>query len=214
MQILIIDDHRLFSDGLKLVINGMDDRNSFNIDQASNAQRALDLINSSKQYDLILTDLEMPGISGHEFLQSLLSRNISACVGVVSASNSSSDMQQAYRLGARGYICKSEPAFEMQKKLTALLEGKLCFPDELENKLRNEPAEQTQKVQELGRRPIQVLELLAQGKSNKQIASILNITETTVKFHVRILFDKLGVNNRTSCVREAHRNGFLNSDAD
>lgn len=219
MNILIIDDHRLFADGLKLVISDMDEKKEFVIDQAYSAQRALDLVNSGSQYDLILTDLDMPGISGHELLQSLLSRKVAGCIAVISASNTESDIRRAYQLGARGYIYKSESAFEMQSKLKALLDGQLSFPEDLGDTFKKTPSIQESSnndatPQSLGRRPKQVLELIAQGKSNKQIAIVLNITETTVKFHIRTLFNSLGVNNRTWCVREASRRSLIEAKID
>lgn len=212
MNILIIDDHRLFADGLRLVINNLNDAKDYGIDQAYSAQRALDFVNSGKQYDLILTDLDMPGIDGHELLQSLVSRKVASCIAVVSASESLSDMRKAYKQGARGYIRKSESSMEMQSKLKELTEGKTSFPDSLWEVLKSESADAADlavSIEGVGKRALQVLELLASGKSNKQIASILNITETTVKFHIRTLFTKLGVNNRTWCVREAHRRGLI-----
>jgi len=131
MNILIIDDHRLFADGLRLVINDLKGAEDYIIDQAYSAQRALDFINAGKRYELILTDLDMPGIDGHELVQSLVNRKISSCIAVVSASNNLSDIKKAYKQGARGYICKSESSIEMQSKLKALTEGKTSFPNEL-----------------------------------------------------------------------------------
>lgn len=213
MNILIIDDHRLFADGLRLVINDLGGAtDSYVIDQAYSAQRALDFVNAGKHYDLILTDLDMPGIDGHELVHSLISRKVSSCIAVVSGSENISDIRKAYKQGAKGYICKSESSIEMQSKLKALTEGKTSFPDKLWQTLKEDEAaspENTHSIEGLGKRPMQVLELLASGKSNKQIAAILNITETTVKFHVRTLFIALGVNNRTWCVREANLRGLI-----
>jgi DNA-binding NarL/FixJ family response regulator len=212
MNILIIDDHRLFADGLKLLVQDMG-RDEYRVDQAYSAQRAIDLINTGNQYDLILTDLDMPGIGGYELLQSFSNRAVGSYIAVISASTDFQDIRKAYLLGARGYICKSEASFDMQTKLNDLLMGKTCFPGEFWELLESDPVqpESTPKKDAglLAKRPMEVLELLAQGKSNKQIAAILNITETTVKFHVRTLFTTLGVNNRTWCVREAGRRGLI-----
>jgi len=211
MNVLIIDDHRLFADGLKLLIQDMDD-DEYQIEQAYHAQRAIDLINSGQQFDLILTDLDMPGISGHDLVKALKDRGIGSYIAVVSASDAPADIYKAYELGAKGYICKSESTFDMKAKLTDVLQGKTCFPEQLWNKLnteKNATVELDEGQISLGKRPMEVLELLAQGRSNKQIATLLNISETTVKFHVRTLFTTLGVNNRTWCVREANRLGLV-----
>lgn len=218
MNILIIDDHQLFADGLKLVLDRIWGAAEYRVDQAQSAQRALDYIDAGNSYQLILTDLGMPGIDGHELVQSLISRKVSGCIAVISGSNSLSDISRAYKLGARGYIYKSESAHEMQSKLRELISGKVSFPDRLWDSIDNQTADTEANLQKcddpaydgiVGKRPMDVLELLAQGKSNKQIASILNISETTVKFHVRTLFLTLEVNNRTWCVREAVRRGLI-----
>lgn len=217
MYILIIDDHRLFADGLKLLIQDMG-KGEYQVDQAYSAQRAIDLINSGIQYDLILTDLDMPGIGGYELLQSFANRSVGSYIAIISASTDFQDIHKAYLMGARGYICKSEASFDMQAKLKDLLIGKTCFPGEFWDSLKSDSAQPDNTAIDstglLAKRPMEVLELLAQGKSNKQIAAILNITETTVKFHVRTLFTTLGVNNRTWCVREAVRRGLIKTHTD
>ncbi|MEQ9022402.1 MAG: response regulator transcription factor, partial [Pseudomonadales bacterium] len=207
--------HCLFADGLKLLILDMG-RGEYQVDQSYSAQSAIDLVSSGKQYDLILTDLDMPGIGGFELLQSFSNRDIDSYVAIISASSSIQDIRKAYAMGARGYICKSEASFDMQTKLNDLLAGKTCFPEEFWDSLDSNLAQPESIARNsnpvLGKRPMEVLNLLAQGKSNKQIAAILNITETTVKFHVRTLFTTFGVNNRTWCVREASRRGLIETD--
>lgn len=215
MNILIVDDHCLFADGLKLLILDMG-RGEYQVDQSYSGQSAIDLVSSGRQYDLILTDLNMPGIGGFELMQSFSNRAIDSYIAIISASSSIQDIQKAYAMGARGYIYKSEASFDMQTKLKELLAGKTCFPDELWDTLGPDQL-QPENIDRnsnpvLGKRPMEVLNLLAQGKSNKQIAAILNITETTVKFHVRTLFTTFGVNNRTWCVREASRRGLIDTD--
>lgn len=214
MKILVIDDHRLFAHGLKLALQQL--AGEVLIAEAYTAQRALAMIDGGDHYDLILTDLQMPGFGGHELLQSLTSRKIKIPIAVISASESLGDMVRAKSQGANGYIFKSESAFELIPKVEALLAGKEVYPDIF---WRSQPANSGNSkkpirtgIDGLGKRPIEVLELLAQGKSNKQIAAILCISETTVKFHIRALFAALEVNNRTWCVREAERRGIINSE--
>ena len=212
MNILIIDDHRLFADGLRLVLNELEAEDKLSIESAYNAQRALNLIDSGKHFDLIITDLEMPGIDGHELVKSLSNRNIRTTVVVISASTDVEDMNRAYRQGARGYIVKSDSAQEMLIKIRNLISGKTNFPDEFWDRLKDgsshllTPAGNSEG---LGERPMEVLRLLSKGMSNKQIAELLGISETTVKFHVRTLFSVFGVNNRTWCVREAGKRGLV-----
>ena len=211
MNILVVDDHRLFAHGLKLALQQLPEQ--ADIVEAYTAQRALGLVDSGATFDLILTDLKMPGFGGHELVQSFSSRKLHTPVAVISASESLADMQKAHRLGAAGYIFKSEPSFDLIPKIQDLLNGKKVFPDIfLRSVEENDVVSDNLKnngIDGLGKRPIEVLHLLAQGKSNKQIAAILCISETTVKFHIRALFSALDVNNRTWCVREAIRRGII-----
>lgn len=213
MNILVIDDHRLFAYGLKLALQQLSD--NANIVEAYTAQRALGLIDAGTTFDLILTDLQMPGFGGHELVQSFASRKMRMPVAVISASESLSDMRRAYEHGARGYIFKSEPAFALIPKIEELLAGKEVYPEvfwrSLADHKETESSTAKEGIEGLGKRPMEVLQLLAQGKSNKQIAAILCISETTVKFHIRALFSALNVNNRTWCVREAERRGVIDT---
>lgn len=213
MKILVIDDHRLFAHGLKLALQEL--FKDIVIVEAYTAQRALGLIDGGESFDLILTDLQMPGFGGHELVQSFGSRKLRTPVAVISASESLSDMKRAHQLGAKGYIFKSEPAFDLVPKIQDLLDGKESYPDVFWRALVDDQTISEARgeigIEGLGKRPIEVLHLLAQGKSNKQIAAILSISETTVKFHIRTLFSALGVNNRTWCVREAERRGIINN---
>lgn len=209
MKILIIDDHKLFADGLKMLICDMPDADDYQVEQAYSAEQAMSIIDDQKEYDLILTDLDMPETGGHDLLQKLKERNIGSYIVVVSASEAHIDIRRAHSLGARGYICKSESSDEMQNKLKVLMEGKTSYPDGFLEMLRKEPKDGSSKAIKLGRRPLEVLTLLEQGKSNKQIAEELSISSTTVKFHIRNLFTTLEVNNRTWCVREAVKLGLI-----
>jgi len=211
MKILIIDDHKLFADGLKMLIFDMPDADDYQIEQAYSAEQAMGIIDDKKEYDLILTDLDMPETGGHDLLQKLKDRNIGSYIVVISASEAQLDIHRAHSLGARGYICKSESSDEMQNKLKVLMEGKTSYPTGFLEMLKNEPENSSSKAIKLGRRPFEVLTLLEQGKSNKQIASDLSISETTVKFHIRNLFTILDVNNRTWCVREAIKLGLISA---
>ena len=214
MNILVVDDHRLFAYGLKLALQQISDQAE--IVEAYTAQRALGLVDSGTIFDLILTDLKMPGFGGHELVQSFSSRKLRTPVAMISASESLEDMRKARELGAIGYIFKSDASFDLTPKIRDLLDGKEVFPDIFWRSLTEYDAtseNQTNKgTNGLGKRPLEVLQLLAQGKSNKQIATILCISETTVKFHIRALFSAFGVNNRTWCVREAIRRGLVDDN--
>ena len=125
--------------------------------------------------------------------------------------------QAAIDQGAAGFIQKSLPGAEMLSALKKVLQGGKYYPAGFEpvssNKQLDETAGQDGEIK-LGSRQLEVLELMAAGNSNKQIAQLLEISEATVKYHTSQLFKALGVHNRTSCIREGQRLNLINSATD
>lgn len=216
-HILLIDDHRLFLDGMQHVIRRFDPAAS--IDEAVNGQIAINYIDRGNRYDLILMDLEMPGMNGFDFLGALNARKIVTPLIVVSGSIRSSDIQRALKGGALGFVPKSAGSERMIDAFEQVLQGKLYIPDELNYVFEQFPDSAITKFDkqntsdnkgDLRERQIEVLKLMEQGLSNKQIASILDISEATVKSHIGVLFKSLGVKNRTSCIREGLKKKLIN----
>lgn len=208
MNILIADDHRFFADGLGLAIGNLKGGQQHHVDRAYSAQEALALVRAGGCYDLALIDLNMPGTGGRRLVEVFAEGESVVCVAVVSASRTLTDMQKAYQFGAMGYLYKLAAWPDMQATLQALVEGRESFLDGFQVSSRPEHRVRPARGG-LGKRPMQVLELVAEGKSNKQIAARLHISEATVKFHVHNLFAALSVTNRTGCAREAHRRGLI-----
>jgi DNA-binding NarL/FixJ family response regulator len=205
MRVLILDDHLLFLDGLRSVVGQFDWVDD--IDTAQDARGALELIDAKKRYGLILVDLAMPGLDGFNFLTALRERRIATPVVVISATSEPSDVRRALQQGALGFIPKSYSADAMLQGLRRVIEGDTFVPAELWPAVFGGRGESLPREVEpgIGPRQLEVLRLMAQGHTNRDIANILNIQEATVKSHVAALFRMLNVKNRTACVREAAR---------
>lgn len=210
-RVLLIDDHRLVSEGISsLLTNGdlpQETGRQVVVDAAHSAQEGSSLLAGDKEYHLILLDLAMPSIGGFDFLSTLRSHHQKEQVIVLSASDDDNDMQKAWQLGARGYICKFEHSSEMLRRIIRVVRGEHGFPERFEVR----QVEASEGMSSLSRRQQQVLGLIVDGKSNQQIADILAIAEPTVKFHVREVFKELGVHTRAMCVKEAINRGLISA---
>ena len=205
--VLIIDDHRLFADGLSVLLGQMDE--ALSVTTEYSAQAALAKPEWLKSFDLLLIDVNMPNLTGFDFLQALNKRGIRTKVLFVSGNEELPDVEHALRLGARGYIPKSLPSAEMVTAIKTVLNGGLFLPhnwDESINWAACNPklnAKSQPKISVAGLRPrqIEVLELMHKGHTNLKIASILGISESAVKSHISILFKALDTKNRTATIK-------------
>lgn len=213
MNILMIDDHRLVVDGIRALLQESNFENlvdkKVKVDAAYNVKQALDLLKRDINYALILLDLSMPRLNGFDFLDSLKGRKINTPIVVLSASTDMADMDKAYDLGARGFIGKFEPAEEMLKKIASVIAGKLCYPDAFSPSAKEASHDLAENESPLGERQLEVLKLVVSGKSNKEISLLLDVTESTVKFHISHIFDAFKVRSRTLCVKEAQKRGLV-----
>lgn len=214
MRILILDDHRLFLEGLHRVLEGLDDGTQ--IVEAQTTQRALSLLDDGQRFDVILTDLSLPDLDGFAFLKALRERRTVTPVVIISASDNERDIRRALDHGALGFIPKSLGSRELRIALHQVLDGEIFVPaaywDLVFGSLDrpDAPALNDGHDDGIGPRQLEVLQHMAAGRSNKQIATLLNITEATVKSHIGMLFRALHVRNRTACVREALNRNLVN----
>lgn len=213
MKFLIVDDHPLFSEGIQLVIETLFTKSLCRL--ANSAEEAL-LLLETEQYDLVLIDLNMPGIDGLSLLQALSHRNLSTLITVLSSVEDLRMIRQALDLGASGFIPKSFGKEELHLALQAILNGEIFIPEAIAWQLNRIRADKTTHGQtnELGisARQHEVLVLLSKGLTNKQMARTLFVTEDTVKFHTRNLFRMLQASNRVDCVSRARQCGLLADD--
>lgn len=210
-----MDDHRLVAEGISSLLSDADFRDAINreqtiVDTAYSVQHATDLLKRDQPYELIMLDLSMPQMDGFDLLTFARDRGITVPMIVLSASDQLADIRHAYDLGASGYVCKFEPSNEMLRKIIDVAAGKKSFPDQIF--LEPVPAPDNmpdEKAGALTPRQHEVLAHIAAGKSNKQIATLLDVSLGTVKFHVSEVFRQLGVRNRTACIREATQRGLI-----
>ena len=205
MNILIVDDHPLFREAICNVI-----RSGFpgcSIIETADLESTVQTATEHDNLDLILLDLNMPGMSGLNGLMSLRNEAPTIPVVIVSAEQDKHIVLQAITYGAVGFITKSTPREKMTAAIEQVLAGHVYLPADIirseQPNTRRTPREATispELLQALTRKQLQVLERMAKGESNKQIAYNLDIAETTVKAHGSAILRKLNVHNRVQAI--------------
>ncbi len=210
MQILLADDHALFRSGIRLVLAELDP--SMVVTEAGTHDEAIAALRAQK-VDLILTDLVMPGMRQDTGIAEYKSLCPDVPIIVVSMLDSASDIRRAVDAGATGFIPKSSTPKIMMEAIKLVLAGGIYLPPSvLVAEQAGEPASEpkaTPPVRQLTERQRDVLGELALGKSNKEIAQSLNLSEATVKVHVAAIMRVLDVRNRTQAVMAAAQFGLL-----
>lgn len=230
MRILIADDHELFRDGLRLVLCELD--SALEIVEASTFDQAIRRTEDGAVFDLVLLDLVMPGMTWHEGLTALKRRVGETPLVVLTAAEDRRLVADAVRLGASGFIPKTSSSKVMIGALKLVLSGGVYLPPAL---LEDTAVAQLKQALPLGSDPAaagmdphapggatpgtggltprqrEVLALLGQGKSNKEIARALDLSEGTIKLHVTAILKALRVHNRTGAVVAAARLGYATS---
>ncbi len=215
MKILIADDHELFRDGLRHVLDQLG--GPLTIVEASDFQQAIDAVERETDIDIVLLDLTMPGMvwsDGLQRLKELLPDQIP--IIILSASDDRRHVLQAVNLGAQGFIPKTSSSRVMLSALKLVLSGGVYLPPALLEQANQSdngvPMANEHAVSFLTPRQREVLALLGQGKSNKEIARVLQLAEGTVKLHVTAILKALNVNNRTRAVVAASQLGLTTPD--
>ena len=208
-KILILDDHQLFADGLALILSTMDEQIETTI--SNDALEALGEREFLLSHDLVLIDLHMPKFTGFGFLTAVQTQGIPIDVAVISGSEKLSDVEKAIRLGAKGFIPKDSDSSEMLKAVNDLINGKRYLPIQFDGKIDwvLPQLKKPIKANPLTKRQTQVLGLMCDGMQNKQIATVLGISTSSVKGHIELLFKHLNVNNRTACVNAAREKKMI-----
>ena len=206
MKILHADDHSLFREGLGFFLKLLDA--GARPLEAGNLQAALDKLALESPVDLMLLDLEMPGMNGLEGFYEIRRRYPDLPIAIVSGVNDVRIIRELLDGGARGYIPKLAGSEQLMDALRRVLKGEIYVPDALFIPAQ-QPKANDAKASPLTSRQQEILPLLAEGMPNKLIADALSVTEGTVKQHLKDLFRRLGVRNRTQAVKEAQRLGLL-----
>ncbi|HLO75700.1 MAG TPA: response regulator transcription factor [Magnetospirillum sp.] len=210
MKVLLADDHVLFREGVRLVLESLAD-GPLDVIEASDYVQALAAIRADSAITVGLIDLNMPGMDGFSGIEALKRASPDLHLVVVSASEQPSDVRRALDSGARGYITKSSPSASMLEAIRLVLTGETFISPGLDvsegaGGINNGDAELLR--QALTPRQRDVLSMLRQGKSNKEIARDLDLAEITVKLHVTAILRALGVENRTQAAIIAAKMGL------
>lgn len=220
MKILVADDHELFLKGLELILHDFDP--AVELVFAKNYLEVFDAVSAQRDFSLVLTDLAMPGAKWLDAIRKIHETLPDTPIIILSAVFDKEIVQKTIELGAAGYIPKTSSNAVIISAVNLVLSGGVYIPPELlqqteENDfdmLKNaetlSPAQTAkEKARNLSPRQIDVLQLISQGKSNKQIAYELGLTEGTVKLHVTAILKILNVYNRTGAVVEATHLGVI-----
>lgn len=222
MKILVADDHELFLTGLELVIKSR--HPDAEIVLAHNYSDIFSIIEKQKDFDVILTDLAMPGAVWSNAIKQIHQTLPETPIIILSALFDKEIVRQTIEIGVSGYLSKTSSHTEILQALDMVISGAAYLPEAFlkEQKIQGNSATEkllhslleTQENQNttskhLTPRQTAVLEGIADGKANKQIAYELGLTEGTVKLHVTAILKILGVYNRTAAVMEATKLGLI-----
>lgn len=205
IRILVVDDHPVVREGLVAILSTQADFAV--VGEASAGLQAVELC-QQLQPDLVLLDLELPDLDGVAVLERLDLVATNRRVLVFTAFDTDERIIGAVRAGAQGYLLKGAPRDELFAAIRLIHAGGSTLHPLIASKLLRQVQRDTTLV-ELTPREHEVLQHLAQGFANKQIAYQLNITERTVKFHLNSIFQKLGAHNRTEAVAIAYERQLI-----
>jgi DNA-binding NarL/FixJ family response regulator len=207
MTIIIADDHPLFRGALRQAIGGMD--GAPEIIEAADFESARQSAADHPDADLMLLDLNMPGVSGLSGLMSLRAEFQNLPIAVISASDDPTTIRRSLELGASGFISKSCGIDEIRQAILAMRGGDLWTPDFYDGSREHDPeiADLIQRLKTLTPQQTRVLGMIGEGLLNKQIAHELGVSEATVKAHVSAILLKLNVDSRTQAVIQMSKIG-------
>lgn len=198
MNILIADDHALFRDGIHLLLQQLD---GAVISEAKNSSEILTRFNQMPPVDLLLLDLNMPGIDSVDGVGRMCESSPCTAVIVMSSDDTNHVIQACLNAGALGFIPKSLSSEVMFGAIKIVMSGETYIPAKTFEKHSTLPVSEEMCITP---RQEEVWQLIVDGKSNKNIAYSLGVSENTVKQHISALFRKLNVNSRTQAVQKAH----------
>ena len=201
IRVFSVDDHPLLRQGIAAVINNEPDMAT--VAQASSGHEAIQQFREQRP-DVTLMDLRLPDISGIDAMIAIRTEFPDARIVMLTTFEGDVEIQRALAAGARGYILKSMPPKELTAVVRQVHAGKKWIPPEIAAQLAEHITDEP-----LTDREKDVLQHLAGGNRNKDIADLLSISEETVKVHVKHLMEKLGANDRTQAVAIAVRRGII-----
>ena len=202
IRVMIVDDHAIVSQGLAILLECKPDITV--VGQAVNGKEAIALFRQH-QPDITLMDLRMPEMGGVEAIAALCSEFSEPRIIVLTTHDGDEDIYRGLRAGAKGYLLKDSKPDELVSAIYTVHNGKQHIPSDVAAKLLERMSNP-----ELSDRELEVLRHMSDGLNNQEISKALNVTESTIKFHISRILSKLGVSDRTQAVLVALKRGLAN----
>ncbi|HCI24791.1 MAG: DNA-binding response regulator [Lachnospiraceae bacterium] len=209
IRVLIADDHKMVREGLRRILEF--DGEIQVIDEADNGEECIKKIRSSKP-DIVLLDINMPVMNGIEALQEIRKKKLKTKVIILTVHNEIEYLLRAVDIGIDGYVLKDSDAHELIRAVTSVYEGDKFIQPSLIPLLNSKLIARdldAERLEQLSKREIEVLKLVAVGMFNKEIGVELGISERTVKNHLSSIFKKIDSSDRTQAAVFAIRNGLV-----
>jgi DNA-binding NarL/FixJ family response regulator len=201
IRVLCVDDHPIVREGVVGVVSDQPDMKI--VGAAASGEEALALFSKHKP-DITLMDLRLRTMSGLEAIKAIRRQAPAARIIVLTMYEGDEDIHRALAAGAATYLLKETLAHDLVDVIRAVHRGEYPILPDVKARLEERAAQAT-----LTPREVEVIELVAEGKRNKEISSVLGITEDTVEAHLRNIYLKLNVSERTAAVRVAARRGYV-----
>jgi two-component system NarL family response regulator len=204
IRVLVADDHLILRMGLESLINRQ--RDMCVVAEASNGADVVELYKTHRP-DVTLMDLRMPGLSGVEAISAIIELDPAARIIVLTIHKGDEAVYQAVRAGAKGYLIKDVPTEELIAAVRSVHQGQRCLPPEVASRMLERLWQA-----DLTPREVEILQRVACGLGNKEVAEFLDISQATVKNHVASIISKLGAQDRTHAVTLALERNIINLD--
>jgi len=201
IRVLCVDDHPLMREGIAAIIKNESDM--FLVAEASSGREAMEFFREHRP-DITLMDIRLPDVGGIDALIAIRTEFADARIIMLTTFEGDVDIQRAFEAGAQGYMLKSMPRKQLLEMIRKVHSGSKQIPPEVAAHLVEHMGEES-----LSRREIEVLQKIAEGNRNADVATLLFISEETVKGHVKHLMEKLGASDRTEAVTLAIRRGII-----
>jgi DNA-binding NarL/FixJ family response regulator len=201
IRVFSVDDHPLLREGIAAIINNQSDM--LMVAQAATGSESLQLFRQHRP-DVTLMDLRLPDMSGIDAMIAIQAEFHEARVIILTTFEGDVEIQRALQAGARGYLLKSTPSKELVDVIRQVHSGKKRIPPEIASQLAEHLSDEA-----LTAREVEVLQQIAGGNRNRDIAQRLFISEETVKVHIKHIMEKLGASDRTEAVAIGVRRGII-----
>ena len=208
ISLLIVDDHQMIRDGIRVMLESLDSRYHFNITETENGEDAVKKV-MHHHFDIVLIDYQLPGMSGVQTIEKILTVRPHARVLALSNYDEVTYINNMMQSGAKGYVLKNIEPAELLNAIKTILSGKPFYSNEVAVKLieneKKSPGIKVLNTHGLTKMQLVVLKMIAQEMNNEEIAASLNIAKRTVDTHRQNLLMKLNVKNTAGLVKAAYQ---------